>query len=58
MKSLVALSLAVTLGTMAAAYAASPAASSDEAPFLAENQAPPSPPGPPGQPGQPGGNPA
>jgi len=36
---LVPLSLAVTLGAMAAAYAASPSASSTEAPFLAENQA-------------------
>jgi hypothetical protein len=33
------LRLAVTLGAMAAAYAGSPAASSAEAPFLAENQA-------------------
>jgi|ERR1700726_2491348 uncharacterized protein (DUF305 family) len=39
MRSLVPLSLAVTLGTMAVAYAASPAAPSNEAPFLAENQA-------------------
>ena len=39
MRSLVALSLAVGLGTMAVAYAASPAAPANEAPFLAENQA-------------------
>src|ERR1700726_4403159 len=39
MRSLVPLSLAVTLGTMAVAYAASPAASANEVPFLAENQA-------------------
>ena len=39
MRSLVALSLAVTLGATAVAYAASPAAPSNEAPFLAENQA-------------------
>ena len=39
MRSLVALSLAVTLGATAGAYAASPAAPSNEAPFLAENQA-------------------
>jgi uncharacterized protein (DUF305 family) len=38
-RSLVALSLAVGLGTMAVAYAASPAAPANEAPFLAENQA-------------------
>jgi uncharacterized protein (DUF305 family) len=38
-RSLVALSLAVGLGTMAVAYAASPTAPSNEAPFLAENQA-------------------
>ena len=39
MKCLVALGMAVTLGTMAFAYASPPTASSDEAPFLAENQA-------------------
>ena len=38
MKSLVALSLAVTLGMTAVAYAASPSALANEAPFLAENQ--------------------
>jgi uncharacterized protein (DUF305 family) len=38
-RSLVALSLAVTLGATAVAYAASPVAPSNEAPFLAENQA-------------------
>jgi uncharacterized protein (DUF305 family) len=38
-KSLVALSLAATLGTISVAYAASPSAPSGEAPFLAENQA-------------------
>ena len=39
MRSLVALSLAVTLGGMTVAYAASPAAPSNEAAFLAENRA-------------------
>ena len=39
MRSLVVLSLAVTLGGMTVAYAASPAAPSNEAPFLTENRA-------------------
>ena|SRR5438105_10398499 len=39
MRSLVALSLALALGAMAVAHAASPAAPPNEAPFLAENQA-------------------
>ena len=39
MKSLVALSLALTLGMTAVGYAAAPTPRSNEAPFLAENQA-------------------